>query len=148
MENLKDLVYKYALQNAVKHKGTAQNGAVIGSIMSSHPEFRKEAREVSKTVGEVVAKINAMSNEEQAKELEKFGGMVVEEKKVAPKGLIDLPNVKGKVVLRFAPNPSGPLHIGHARAAVLNNEYVKRYGGKLVLRIEDTDPRRVYPDAY
>lgn len=148
MENLKDLVYKYALQNAVKHKGKAQNGAVIGSIMSSHPEFRKEAREVSKTVGEVLAKINAMSNEEQAKELEKFGGMVEEEKKVAPKGLVDLPDVKGKVVLRFAPNPSGPLHIGHSRAAILNNEYLKRYGGKLLLRIEDTDPRRVYPDAY
>lgn len=148
MESLKNLVYKYALQNAVKHKGTAQNGAVIGMIMSSHPEFRKESREVSKTVGEVVAKINTMNSDEQVKELEKLGGMVVEEKKVAPKGLADLPDVKEKVALRFAPNPSGPLHIGHARAAILNNEYVKKYGGKLVLRIEDTDPKRVYPDAY
>jgi len=52
------------------------------------------------------------------------------------------------VVLRFAPNPSGPLHIGHARAAILNQEYVNRYGGKLILRVEDTDPRRVDPDAY
>ncbi|HML04402.1 MAG TPA: glutamate--tRNA ligase [Methanobacterium sp.] len=148
MENLKDLVYKYALQNAVKHKGTAQNGAVIGIIMSSHPEFRKDAKEVSKTVGEVVAKINAMNSAEQVKELDKLGGMVVEEKKVEVKGLVDLPDVKGEVVLRFAPNPSGPLHIGHARAAILNNEYIKKYGGKLILRIEDTDPRRVYPDAY
>lgn len=148
MESLKNIAYKYALQNAVKHKGTAQNGAVIGMIMSYHPEFRKEASEVSKTVGEVVAKINIMNSDEQVKELEKLGGIVVEEKKIAPKGLADLPEVKGKVVLRFAPNPSGPLHIGHARAAILNNEYVKKYGGKLVLRIEDTDPRRVYPDAY
>lgn len=148
MENLKDLVYKYALQNAVKHKGTAQNGAVIGLIMSSHPEFRKEAKEVSKTVGQVVAKINAMSFEDQSEELDKLGGLVVEEKKVEEKGLAELPDVKGEVVLRFAPNPSGPLHIGHARAAILNNEYVKKYGGKLILRIEDTDPRRVYPDAY
>ena len=148
MENLKDLVYKYALQNAVKHKGTAQNGAVIGIIMSSHPEFRKDAKEVSKTVGEIVAKINALSFEDQSEELDKMGGLVVEEKKVEEKGLAELPNVKGEVVLRFAPNPSGPLHIGHARAAILNNEYVKKYGGKLVLRIEDTDPRRVYPDAY
>jgi glutamyl-tRNA synthetase len=148
MENLNDLAYKYALQNAVKHKGKAQNGAVMGIIMSSHPEFRKDAKKVSKTVGEVVSKINALSNEEQIKELGKLGGMVDEEKKVEKKGLIDLPEAEGEVVLRFAPNPSGPLHIGHARAAILNNEYAKKYHGKLILRIEDTDPRRVYSDAY
>lgn len=52
------------------------------------------------------------------------------------------------IVLRFAPNPSGPLHIGHSRAAVPNAEYVKRHKGKLILRIEDTDPKRVYEPAY
>ncbi|MGZ7107379.1 MAG: glutamate--tRNA ligase, partial [Methanobacterium sp.] len=105
MENLKDLAYKYALQNAVKHKGKAQNGAVMGSIMSSHPEFRKQAKEVSRTVGIVVAEVNALSISKQAEELEKFGGMVVEEKNKEVKGLVDLPDVEGKVVLRFAPNP-------------------------------------------
>jgi len=50
--------------------------------------------------------------------------------------------------MRFAPNPSGPLHLGHARAAVLNDAYVRRYGGRFVLRIEDTDPKRVDPAAY
>lgn len=148
MGNLRDLARKYALQNAVKHKGNAQNGAVIGLIMSSHQEFRKEAREVSRVVGEVVAEINAMDLDKQSEELGKLGGMVVEEKKDEQKGLTELPNVQGEVVLRFAPNPSGPLHIGHSRAAILNNEYVQKYGGKLILRIEDTDPRRVYPEAY
>ncbi len=52
------------------------------------------------------------------------------------------------VVMRFAPNPSGPLHIGHARAAVLNDAYVRQYGGRYILRIEDTDPKRVDPEAY
>ncbi|MEN6293244.1 MAG: glutamate--tRNA ligase family protein, partial [Methanobacterium sp.] len=141
MSDLEDLLYKYALMNAVKHKGTAQIGAVIGSIMSSHAEFRSQAKEVSKLAGQVVGKVNSMDPETQTSELEKRGGLVEKEKKVEQKGLVDLPDVKGEVVLRFAPNPSGPLHIGHARAAVLNNEYVKRYGGKLVLRIEDTDPR-------
>ena len=50
--------------------------------------------------------------------------------------------------MRFAPNPSGPLHIGHARAAALNDAYVKQYGGRYILRIEDTDPKRVDPGAY
>jgi len=40
------------------------------------------------------------------------------------------------------------LHIGHARAAIPNSEYVKRYNGKFILRIEDTDPKRVYEPAY
>jgi len=63
--------------------------------------------------------------------------------------MIEIPNAeKGKVVVRFAPNPSGYLHIGHARAAILNDEIAKQYDGKLILRIEDTDPGRVDKEAY
>jgi glutamyl-tRNA synthetase len=62
--------------------------------------------------------------------------------------LPELENAGSGVVMRFAPNPSGPLHLGHARAAVLNDAYVRRYGGKYILRIEDTDPKRVDPGAY
>ena len=40
------------------------------------------------------------------------------------------------------------MHIGHTRAAVPNAEYVKRHDGKLILRIEDTDPKRVFEPAY
>ena len=67
-----------------------------------------------------------------------------EHKKVLP----DLEKAEKGVVMRFAPNPSGPLHIGHARAAALNDAYVKQYGGRYILRIEDTDPKRVDPEAY
>ena len=146
--DLEEIVYKNALINAVKHKGKAHPGSVIGSIMSSHAELRSQAKEVGSAAGKIVAKVNAMDPELQKSELEKLGGLKEEKKKVEEKGLSDLPDVEGEVVLRFAPNPSGPLHIGHARAAVLNSEYVKRYGGKLILRIEDTDPRRVDPEAY
>ncbi|CEG12196.1 Glutamate--tRNA ligase [groundwater metagenome] len=63
--------------------------------------------------------------------------------------MIEISNAeKGKVVVRFAPNPSGYLHIGHARAAILNDEIAKQYNGKLILRIEDTDPGRVDEEAY
>jgi glutamyl-tRNA synthetase len=148
MSDLEKLVYKYALINAVKHKGKAHNGAVIGSIMSSESELRKEAKTISKLAKEIVEKVNAMDTQEQIFELEKTGGKVGEKKKTEEKGLTELPEPHDNVVLRFAPNPSGPLHIGHARAVVLNSEYAKRYNGKLVLRIEDTDPRRVYLDAY
>ncbi|MCK9151359.1 glutamate--tRNA ligase [Methanobacterium alcaliphilum] len=148
MNDLEKVVYKYALINAVKHNGKAHNGAVIGSIMSNESELRREAKTISKLAGEIVEKVNAMDPQKQIAELEKTGGQVEEKKKVEEKGLGELPEVKDNVVLRFAPNPSGPLHIGHARAAVLNSEYAKKYNGKLVLRIEDTDPRRVHMDAY
>jgi glutamyl-tRNA synthetase len=147
MSNLEEIVYKHALINAVKHKGKASNGAVMGSVMATHAELRGEAKKISQLAAQLVTKVNSMDPELQKSELDKLGGMK-EKKPVEEKGLVDLPDVNGEVVLRFAPNPSGPLHIGHARAAVLNKEYVKRYGGKLILRVEDTDPRRVDPNAY
>ena len=148
-DTLKELLYKYALLNAVKHKGQAQNGAVVGVIMASHPKFRSEAKKVMKLAAEIVEEVNSLTLEKQNLEIEKKGFQeTIKEKKAEEKGLIDLPHVEGEVVLRFAPNPSGPLHIGHARAAILNHEYVKRYGGNLILRLEDTDPRRIDPEAY
>ncbi len=46
------------------------------------------------------------------------------------------------VVTRFAPSPTGFLHIGGARTALFNRLYARRYGGKFLLRIEDTDRAR------
>ena len=148
-DQLKKLIYKYALLNAVKHKGHAQRGAVVGVIMASHPEFRSEAQKVIKLTTEIIEEVNALTLKDQNIEMKNKGiHEIVKERKTEEKGLVDLPHVEGEVVLRFAPNPSGPLHIGHARAAILNHEYFKRYGGKLILRLEDTDPRRVDPKAY
>ena len=61
----------------------------------------------------------------------------------------DLPHaVKGKVVLRFEPSVSGPLHIGHSYGLGLNYLYAQKYKGKLILRLSDTNPENIYPDAY
>ena len=49
------------------------------------------------------------------------------------------------IKVRFAPSPTGYLHIGSARTALFNWLYAKRYGGKLILRIEDTDKARSEP---
>ncbi|MDO8565025.1 MAG: glutamate--tRNA ligase family protein [bacterium] len=47
-----------------------------------------------------------------------------------------------KIITRFAPSPTGNLHIGGARTALFNFLYTKKYGGKFILRIENTDKER------
>ena len=48
---------------------------------------------------------------------------------------------------RFAPSPTGYLHIGGARTALFSWAYAKKHGGKFILRIEDTDVARSTPEA-
>lgn len=134
------LILKYALQNALLFGGRANPGAVMGKVLAEKPELKSEAKALGQLVAKAVKEVNALSPEEQKKRLE---GMAPEllEKKVHEKQehvLPELPNVNGPVVMRMAPYPSGPLHIGNARMAVLNDEYAKKYGGKLILAFDDT----------
>lgn len=52
-----------------------------------------------------------------------------------------------EVRVRFAPSPTGYLHIGGARTALFNWLFAKKHNGKLVLRIEDTDTERLKADS-
>ena len=52
-----------------------------------------------------------------------------------------------KVRVRFAPSPTGPLHIGGVRTALYNYIFARKNGGEMILRIEDTDSRRFVPGA-
>lgn len=58
-----------------------------------------------------------------------------------------IPNMPDSVVTRFAPSPTGFLHIGGARTALFNWLYAKANGGKMLLRIEDTDRARSSEEA-
>src|SRR5271156_6517102 len=49
-------------------------------------------------------------------------------------------------ILRFAPSPNGPLHLGHAYSALLNHDMAREFGGRFWLRIEDIDAERCRPE--
>jgi glutamyl-tRNA synthetase len=135
----------------VKYGDLPKKGTVIAKVMGLHPELRSRAREIAEMTEPVLEEVERLSPSERQARLEnEFPDLATELHAVREhtRDLPQLPRAEQGVVMRFAPNPSGPLHLGHARAAILNDAYVRRYGGKYILRIEDTDPKRVDPEAY
>jgi glutamyl-tRNA synthetase len=153
MAEIRKLIEKYALQNAVKYRAAPNSGAVMGKLMGEHPELRARAKEVGPEIKTVLAQVAKMSPEEWQKRLEAIAPELIaelSEHKEPAKGLPDLEGAEGGVVMRFAPNPNGPPTLGSARGIIINSEYVKKYGGKFLIRFDDTDPvkKRPMPEAY
>lgn len=144
--DIKEVARKYALKNAAEHDGQCNPGAVVGKVMAEIEDA--DPSEVGQIAGQIGAEVNSMSIEEQQEALQDYE-FEEEERKHDP--IPDLRNAdEGEVVVRFAPNPNAPPHLGHARGMVINGELRDKYDGKLVLRFDDTDPRKKRPmkDAY
>ena len=142
-EELRKEIRKMALQNAFEHEGETRDKIIIGKILGTKAELRTKVKEISPEISEIVSSVNQMSLDEQEKEIkEKFPEILIPKEKIEEReGLPELKNaVHGKVITRFPPEPNGYPHIGHAKAAIINSEYAKMYGGKFILRMDDTNP--------
>ena len=140
---------KQVIKNAFQHRGKADLGAVMSKLLGDFPEYRKNTKDVIPLAKAEVDRVNSLAFDEIERIVHSsYPEFEVKEKKTQVHVLPELRNVSDHVVMRLAPSPSGPLHIGHSRMAILNDEYVKRYGGKLILRIEDTNPANIDPVAY
>ena len=142
MDEIDKIIWIEGLKNAVKFNGKANPKAIMGKLMRDRPELRQKGNELKPRVAQIISKVNSLSITEQKQKVLKLDAHALDKKeKIGPekKVLPELPGaISKKVVMRLAPYPSGALHIGNARMVVLNDEYVKKYDGKLLLVFDDT----------
>nr|WP_269140595.1 glutamate--tRNA ligase [Archaeoglobus neptunius] len=144
------MIMKYVVQNAAKY-GKANEKAVMGKVIAESPDLRGRAREVLEIVRQCIEEFESLNEEDRSRLIQKYSvdeGGRKEERKA---GLPPLEKAeKGRVVMRFAPNPNGPPTLGSARGIIVNGEYAKMYDGRFIIRFDDTDPRTKRPmlEAY
>ena len=149
LDELRLLIRKHALANAIKYDGKASQGNIIGKLIGEKPELKQHMKAVAFEAGEIIPEINGMSVEQQQKELEeRFPEML--EKKKEERNIFSVLNIRDdeKIITAYPPGPEKYPHIGHAKACLLNYLCAQKYGGKFILRFEDTNPNLVKAEFY
>jgi glutamyl-tRNA synthetase len=145
----KEIIKAHALENAIKHNGKPNQNAILAALFAEGLE-KSQIKAIIPTIQEVVQEVTKLSPGEQKEHFKKLEHKT--KKRKIRTGLKELPNAEEeKVVMRIAPYPSGPLHLGNARTAILNDEYVKMYKGKFLIVMDDTigsEAKPIQSEAY
>ncbi len=147
-EEFEDFVYLEALKNAVSYNGKANPKALIGKVMPKFSEMKNDMSHYMNEINNICNQVNELDVNLQSEKLKELDSDFFDKKKekTPPKktdGLPNLPDTDKPVVVRMEPAPSGHMHLGHLFPIVANYEFKKKYKGKFIIRIADTNPDNI-----
>jgi len=168
-KKVEEITKLVTLETYFKYKNVSDK-AVLGKVIAKVPEIKKELKDYIPKIKKYVNNVDSLNEKEKENLLERLEKLYyntenkkdeksnkkdrtkkIEEKSEKKNELseLDLKDLNGKKVrTRFAPSPTGYLHIGHAYNIIYNYYYSKKYNGKFILRFEDTNPEKTEEDFY